>query len=482
MPFFVNPKTKKRKFQAKDQKSLGKKKGLKNQKALSEEVESDSDVDSNEATETRGKFYSSDEDEEETPQQKRLRLAKEYLSQLENEEAENIEDEDAVKQAVSSRLQHDISEQAGKLTKEVADTCSCPRPQDLRVFRGHSLPVTAVVITPDDKFVFTASKDCNICKWDVQSGLKVKTIKGGRKGTEDVHIGHTDHILCLAISSDGNFLAAGDMNNMVKLWNPHDCSFIHKFRGHRGPVTGVSFRKGTHTLFSCSTDKAVKVWSVDELAYVETLYGHNSPITCIDSLNRDRAITSGGSDRSIHIWKIPEDSQLLFYGHEGSIECVALINEGNFFSGSEDSSLCLWSVLKKKPLVTRQHAHGTPAGQNSEDWISAVAALQYSDLVASGSKDGLVRLWKCGPNFKSLSPLFEVPVNGFVNSLSFSSNGDFLVVGVGQEHRLGRWWRLKDAKNGWVIIPLKGLDQSSDDSGASESSEEGSDDDSGNSD
>ena len=40
---------------------------------------------SNEATESRAKLYSSDEDEEETPQQKRLRLAKEYLSQLEDE-------------------------------------------------------------------------------------------------------------------------------------------------------------------------------------------------------------------------------------------------------------------------------------------------------------------------------------------------------------------------------------------------------------
>ena len=42
-----------------------------------------------------------------------------------------------------------------------------------------------------------------------------------------------------------------------------------------------------------------------------------------------------------------------------------------------------------------------------------------------------------------------------MNSLYFSRNGDFLVAGVGQEHRLGRWWRVKEAKNGWVKIPLK---------------------------
>lgn len=74
---------------------------------------------------------------------------------------------------------------------------------------------------------------------------------------------------------------------------------------------------------------------------------------------------------------------------------------------------------------------------------------------------------------------------GFVNSLKFSAAGDFLVAGIGQEHRycspslvlpggaaspssgscwrvtpylihrLGRWWRIKEAKNSICIIPLK---------------------------
>lgn len=44
---------------------------------------------------------------------------------------------------------------------------------------------------------------------------------------------------------------------------------------------------------------------------------------------------------------------------------------------------------------------------------------------------------------------------GFVNSLAFSSDGSTLYAGVGQEHRLGRWWRLKNAKNAVYVIPLQ---------------------------
>lgn len=41
---------------------------------------------------------------------------------------------------------------------------------------------------------------------DIETGKKLHTIPGGRKGTEAQHVGHTAHILCMAISSDGKYL------------------------------------------------------------------------------------------------------------------------------------------------------------------------------------------------------------------------------------------------------------------------------------
>ena len=104
----------------------------------------------------------------------------------------------------------------------------------------------------------------------------------------------------------------------------------------------------------------------------------------------------------------------------------------------------MWKTLKKKPLVTIQNAHSAKGPNSScgdgENWITAVAALINSDLVASGgfygnliltlflndtfvketnynfcclvagSKDGCVRFWQCSRDYKSLTPLFSVPV------------------------------------------------------------------------
>lgn len=104
---------------------------------------------------------------------------------------------------------------------------------------------------------------------------------------------------------------------------------------------------------------------------METLFGHQDTIVSIDSLRSETAVTAGARDRTLRYWKIPEESQLVFRGGgksalrelleggafeghesdeegegkkglmkqrtfvEGSIECVAMVDETNFVSGGD---------------------------------------------------------------------------------------------------------------------------------------------------
>ncbi|KAI5607086.1 U3 small nucleolar RNA-interacting protein 2 isoform X1 [Silurus asotus] len=441
----------------------GKGRGKKLNKRLNEEISSESENENDDAQGRKQKDDEEDEEIEETPQEKKLRLAKLYLEQLREEEEKKAEDEVFESDLVAGRLREDVLEQKGKLQRLIANELKAPDPGEIRLLRGHKLSVTCLVITPDEKHIFSASKDCSIIKWEVESGKKVQKIPGGRKGTEERHVGHTGHILCMAISSDGKYLATGDMNKLIMIWEAATCKHLYKFTGHRDAVSGLAFRKGTHDLYSASHDRSIKVWNVDENAYVETLFGHQDAITALDCLGRERCVTAGGRDRTVRVWKIAEETQLVFQGHESSIDCVQLINEEHMVSGGDDGCVSVWSVSKKKPLTTLKQAHGLhgDAGLEGPYWVSSVAALHNSDTIASGSHNAAVQLWKCLPGFRGLEPIFSVPVNGFVNSLKFSNTGKFLVAGVGQEHRLGRWWRIKEAKNGLYIIPLKRLNKDS---------------------
>lgn len=188
------------------------------------------------------------------------------------------------------------------------------------------------------------------------------------------------------------------------------------------------------------------------MVLMDTLFGHKAEITCIDSLSKERCITSS-QDKAVAIWKIPEQVNLQFKGPKSSIECVSLVNEDIFISGSQSGEIQLWSSTKRKPIFQLKNAHQNKT-QETINWITSISALRYSDLFASGSSTGEIKFWKIDSNFQSFKQIKEIKMIGVINSLQFSKSGKFLIAGVGQEHKLGRWISLKNSKNTTAIIEL----------------------------
>ncbi|KAF7730158.1 hypothetical protein EC973_002766 [Apophysomyces ossiformis] len=422
---------------------------------------------------------SSEEEIEETAAEKRVRLAKAYLENIEEGLEEDLGGFDAAdldRDLIAERLKKDADEMAGKLHRRVADTFdfSALDTEKIQSCRGHQLAVTAVVLADNGSIFYTGSKDGSIIKWDTKTMKKLHTFPGGRKGVKD-YVGHTDHILCLALSSDNQYLASGGRDKLINIWSVKDNTHIVAFTQHKDAISlqGLAFRKGSNQLYSASYDRTIKLWNVDERAYIETLFGHQDQITGIDTLGRERCVSTGGRDKSARLWKIPEASQLVYRGGvttkdkdgsnrplyvEGSLDCIAQIEENMFVTGGDSGAISLWDINRKKPVFTFPIAHGlntvrseSEGDINTPHWITAIATLRYSDVFVSGSWDGFVRVWKLASDNKSFSQIAQIPVKGIVNSLQiktmFPSNRTLLVIGLGQELRIGRWLRLKGTKN-----------------------------------
>ena len=392
--------------------------------------------------------------DEETDQQKKVKAAKRYLSELQDIERLKENDEGLDNDAINAKLKEDVLKKLGTLYVKLADSIDGVQSDQIRTLRnGHQKPVTCCVVSADNQYVFSASKDSSIIKWSLATGRKLKTLKGGRQGSEETHVGHTTAINSIAVSTDGKFLATGCDSNLINIWNPDDLGFVHRFKGHSARITGLIIRKFSHTLYSISKDRSLRVWDLDAMCYVQTLFGHQEVITSIDMLIKERAVTSGGFDSTLRLWKIAEETQLIFQGKGESIECVKYIDDQHFVSGTMSGSISLWSVQKKRPLCTREQVHGCDRLTNTPNWITSIAAHPFSDLFATGSCDGFVRLWRVTKD--KFDEIRQIPLTGFINSLQFINEGQSLVVGLGQEHRLGRWWRIKECKNSVVIIPFK---------------------------
>eukprot|EP00455_Lapot_gusevi_P037291 TRINITY_DN4166_c0_g1_i1.p1 TRINITY_DN4166_c0_g1~~TRINITY_DN4166_c0_g1_i1.p1 ORF type:complete len:486 (+),score=100.91 TRINITY_DN4166_c0_g1_i1:70-1527(+) len=431
------------------------------------------------------KAFADEEEDVETPDEKRLRLAKEYVAQVESElqkkedlsDDEEDEEEDMGADALGRRLRQDVLKAEGRYKRAIsAKYEQVTQSASSRLLGRHQLSTCCVSLTSDDSTVYSGSKDGNIIRWDVETGKKVHTFKGvpnSRKNRPTNHntgrtpsaistmnaraegsSGHIGAVLTCSVSSDGQLLASGGSDHMIRIWDTRTNTQVRALKGHRDVVSGVAFRRGGYQLYSASFDRTVRVWDAQQLAYVESLFGHQTEIASIDALQQECALTSGGADRTLRLWKIGQESQLVYKAHTGSIDCSCLINDQMYLAGSQDGALSLWSSQKKKPVDFVKAAH-------SGQWICSVAALPYTDLAATGSSDGYVKLWECAgaagkaPVKYSLRPIASVPVPGFVNALAFSGSGRFLVAGVGQEHRFGRWQRIPEARNGVHIISLR---------------------------
>jgi ribosomal RNA-processing protein 9 len=336
-----------------------------------------------------------EDDYEETEQEKKVRVAKDYLDEIRDIHRQQDEEEQLDHQAINARLKEDVLRKLGTLYTKIGDTYKGVDESGRKVLKNaHKLSITCLIVSSDSKFVYSASKCARIVKWDLSSGKRVLTKVGAKKSaTEDQSL-HSSTINALAITTDGKYLASGSDDKLIYIWNPNTLEFVHKFKGHSGAVTGLVFRKHDHTLYSISKDRSLRVWDLGTMCYMLTLYGHQETITSIDMLLKERAVTSGGYDSSIRLWKVAEESQLIFNGKGESIDCVRYLDENRFVSGSMDGSIGLWNSQKKRPSFVLQKAHGSDERSDTANWIISVATLPFSDVFASGSNDGFVRVWK----------------------------------------------------------------------------------------
>uniref|UniRef100_A0A182PGG5 Uncharacterized protein n=1 Tax=Anopheles epiroticus TaxID=199890 RepID=A0A182PGG5_9DIPT len=410
----------------------------------------DEDIDSDEELEKEQQKQPEIEDEVaalETTQDKRIRLAKQYLRQVQEQEQERREDdadESELTSGMARTLKQSYLSATGKAHRTLGGKYTGYKLDEAVSYhwKKQRLSPTCCALSADDDFLYVGCKSGWVVRWDVNQKQRTACFQV-----------KSSAIHAIAVSHDMKYLVVADETEDIKVLDGITLTQQNTLKGHSKAVTGVVFRQNSYQLFSCSADRTVKVWSLEEMVYIETLYGHQSQVSGIDALSLERIITSGGMDQTIRIWKVAEESQLVFNAVEEDFSTVKFVSNELFVSGSVEGTFSLWSCRKKKPLHRIKLAHGQQ-GEGHPNWISAVGVLANSDIVASGSCDGIVRVWKLVNKRHTIQPLLEIPVVGFVNAIEFSSDGRFLLVAIGQEHRLGRWWTLRNTKNQVLRIPL----------------------------
>ncbi|KUF99789.1 Multiple inositol polyphosphate phosphatase 1 [Phytophthora nicotianae] len=212
---------------------------------------------------------------------------------------------------------------------------------------AHSDGISAIRVL-QDRFV-TSSWDSSIKLWRYTSRFIVAT-------PIRIFLDCEESVLCLDVSRDGRFCAAGTRNGSVYLFNLSRAVFHSKIQAskHEGGISSIAFAQDNKS-YVCATVQSEliqfnirgeKLWSMD----IRTA----GQVRCFDS---DGKYAVGGTTAGkILFWKLHEQAgtELVYeipQAHDASISSLAVSSSGSIIvSGAVDGSVHVWKLQKKTPL------------------------------------------------------------------------------------------------------------------------------------
>lgn len=276
--------------------------------------------------------------------------------------------------------------------------------EDILVIRGHRGAVEQADFRPGDQFIASASWDKTIKLWSM-AGEEIRTLTG-----------HDDDIWDVSFSPDGQTLASTGRDLTVKLWS-FTGEELQTMQGHTDGIEIVNFSPDGQTLATASWDKTAKLWDLQGKV-LQTLTGHTAALESVEFSPDGQSLVTGSWDTTAKIWNV--DGQVLktLTGHTAPIESASFSPDGQrVITTSWDNTAKLWNLQGEELQTLAGHS----------GWVRDAAFSSDGDLIATASVDQTVRLWKKTKE-GDFQPSRTLWVHGApVNSVSFSSNGKFVI-------------------------------------------------------
>lgn len=297
--------------------------------------------------------------------------------------------------------------------------------------------MTSIQISRDASKVVMGTSESVVYMWDLQkmsSKKKPEDVKLDPNASGDwgptVYVGHSGPVYSASLSPDARFLMTASEDKTARLWSLETNSCLVAYKGHNYPVWDLAFAPLGIYFATASHDRTARIWSCDQIHPLRILAGHLSDVDCVAWHPNCNYVATGSSDKTLRLWDIQSGQCVrLFTGHQGALTCCSVSPCGGYLaSAGQDKSVMLWDLGSGRRVASFQ-------GHTNTVW-SLDFSLE-STVLASGSADNTVRLWdvasgqKQGQETSINEPLKTLPTKSTPISLvRFSSRNILLAAGV----------------------------------------------------
>ncbi len=235
--------------------------------------------------------------------------------------------------------------------------------------------------------------------------------------------------MSIAVSADGQRVAAGQSNGMIHLW-ARSGKLLKSWSAHGQEVTGVAFSGDGQKITTASEDGLARVWTLTGNKTAELKSPNVKKVMGVSFSGDGKWIATASDDRVARIWTVAGQEVKRLEGHEGLVTVANFSPDGQTVAtASDDGTVKLWDVKTGQKLQDFR-------GHRGVVWTASFS--QDGQRLVSTGRDGEIRLWNLGTNNSKVTVL-----PGFtddVNAIVFSPDGK-TIVGAGNEGIMRQWDR-----------------------------------------
>jgi len=253
-----------------------------------------------------------------------------------------------------------------------------------------------------------------------------------------------DYISCVAWVTEGNFLAVGDSNGTVDLWDVQSSKLLRNMPGHADRISTMKWNNHVLATGSRRGDLFLHDVRIAE-HHIATLEGHSQEVCGMawSPETNTHFLATGANDNLVHIWDDRNVSSPIhtFSDHQAAIKAMSFcpwqprtLATGG---GSQDRNIKIWNTTTGNLL-------------NSTDTGSQVSSIiwsseEYKELASGhGYSHNQVTVWK----YPSMGKVADLQAHtSRVLELMKSPDGTTIASAAGDETiRMWKIWPLQDKK------------------------------------
>jgi WD40 repeat protein/tetratricopeptide (TPR) repeat protein len=299
---------------------------------------------------------------------------------------------------------------------------------------GHTDWVMGLAFSANGQLLATASKDQTIKVWNPQGQLLRDFATGGELDS-------------VSFSPNSQLIAAGGTGQQLQLWDYGRGKVLWTIstesgftNAHKGTVSSVVFSPDGQSIVSGSWDKTIKIWNLQG-QLVNTLQGHDNRVLGVDFAPDGKTLVSVGADGLVIFWQ--QDAKGEFQRQQSwqapGQDTKKVITSVKFAPNNQALAV---TGASGKVFLWQRTTPNEPWNQApsrewevSQDWVLSVAFRPDSQGLAVGNADNTVQVWDLAGN---LVDNFRGHGN-LVRAVGFSPDGQILASGSGDS--TVKFWR-----------------------------------------